>query len=64
MHFHLILASLLLSARRSSPAAPLPEEVPLAPIDFAALRDLSGRAPVEAPQPGYIETLIPLRRAA
>ncbi|EYD78012.1 hypothetical protein Rumeso_00349 [Rubellimicrobium mesophilum DSM 19309] len=43
---------------------PPPEEVPLPPIDVAALRELSGRAPAEAPRPGYIETLVPLRRAA
>ena len=66
MAYDVLLGALLGSFLRVRPES-IPEEVPLAPIDFATLRTLSGRAPVEAPEaprPGYIETLVPLRRAA
>jgi hypothetical protein len=63
MSFDLVLGALLRQSLRIRPDSPA-EEVPLAPIDHAALRELSVRAPVEAPRPGSIETPVPLRRAA
>jgi len=64
MSYELILGLFLVRNSMTPRVDRRPEEAPLAPIDFAALRRLSGHAPVEAPRPGYIETLVPLRRAA
>ena len=61
MTLQLIMASVLLRNSMRVRLDPLPDEVPLEPIDFAALRRLSGRPEPEA-APGYIEE--PLRRAA
>ena len=63
MNFDLLLGALVRHSMRVRPDTPV-EEVALDPIDYAALRALSGRAPAQAPRPGYIEALVPLRRAA
>lgn len=64
MHCDLILASLLLSGQQTWRAAPPAEEVPLAPIDVAALRALAGRAPAEMPRPGTLDVAEALPLAA
>jgi hypothetical protein len=63
MNSDLLLGALLRHSMRVR-LDPLPEEAPLDPIDVAALRALSGRAPVEPPRPGTLEVPEPLRRAA
>ena len=49
---HDLVLGLLLVRTAMTPRrpAPLPEDVPLPPIDVAALRALRGRAPAEAPR--------------
>jgi hypothetical protein len=63
MYSDLLLGLLVRHSMRVRLAS-LAEEVPLDPIDFAALRGRSGRAPVEAPLPVALEVSEPLRRAA
>jgi len=59
MNFDLILGFLVRKSLRAR-LDPLPEEVPLAPIDHAALR----HAPAEVPRPAVIEAPEPLPLAA
>jgi hypothetical protein len=62
MNLHLIMAAPLLRQSMQARLEPLPEEVPLDPIDVAALRRLSSRP---EPKPAARdEGEEPLRRAA
>jgi hypothetical protein len=63
MNSDLVLGALLRRSMRVR-LEPISEDVALDPIDFATLRALSGRAPVEPSLPEVFKAPEPLRRAA